>query len=90
MDSEIVYLEINDWYSSQEEENFLNHLSNFDLETEKVCISCEVWDQSMNYWVTCGKTWLEENFPELITETIEKEPEHLDWKPENYGYHFIT
>ena len=86
-EAEVVYLVMNDWTPSQAEENFLKSLNDL---TGKVCISCEVWDQSMNYWITCEKSWLEKNFPRLLNDIVEKEPEHLDWKPENYGYHFIT
>lgn len=91
MDSEIVYLEINDWTPTRLQKKFIDDLlARMNPKIEKICIHCEVWDQSMNYWITCERDWLERNYPELLDETVEKETEHLDWKPENYGYHLIA
>lgn len=92
MESKIVYLEINDWFPTESERKLKDDLlsTNINLKTEEICVSWEVWDQSVNYWITCKRDWLEKNYPELLSKAKEKEPEHLEWKPENYGYHSIT
>lgn len=88
MDLEIVYLEFNDWFSPEDSKMFIDTLSF--LEESPVCINAEVWDQSINYWVTGEKSWLDKNCPEILKYSEGKQEEHLDWKPENYGYHLIT
>lgn len=93
MDSEIVYLELNNWIPSDNEMGmieFLDRIDDNEVREAEVCVAYTVWDLSLNYWVTCKRSWLEKNFPELINNTIGRQEEHLDWKPENYGYHFFT
>lgn len=84
MDSEIVYLRLN---SLTEDGLFLvNLLGTIDPIQEEICIYAEVMDQSLDFWITCKKSWIDKNCPKIL-ESV-KEPEHYDWRPENYGYHF--
>lgn len=75
----------------EREERFLKYLeSKSDFIKDRVCVSFEIWDQSVQYWVTCEKSWLKKNYPELLEDIGPKEPEHLDWEIKYYGYNFTS
>lgn len=69
------------------------------IKSNDLCINCDIYDQSVQYWVTTTKEWLEENFPELV-EYASEEPQDYMYKgdkkyflkyiEENIGQHWAT
>lgn len=95
MDSEIVYLVINDWLPREWEKRFLNDLklkeeSKKKLIQDKVCMVVDLVEYSVDYYITCQRSWLENNYPELSESITSKLDGHLNWAPENYGYKIIA
>lgn len=76
------------------EQECLNWIKSNDL-----CINCDIYDQSVQYWVTTTKEWIKENFPELL-EYASEEPQDdiyegdkkyfLKYIEENIGQHWAT
>lgn len=75
----------------------LEEVDKWERENE-LCIHFTTYDMSVNYWVSCKKSWLEQNFPELLPDASE-EPEDFMWKGDkkffpkycldNFGEYFI-
>ena len=56
-----------------------------------VCIAKRYENLVSYLYVTAPKSLISEKFPELLEYVKPKPffPEHLDWKPENYGTHML-
>lgn len=69
------------------------------IKKNRLCINVDVYDQSLQYWVTTTKEWVEENFPELLP-YVSEEPKddmfkgdkkyYLKYTEENIGVFNIT
>lgn len=69
------------------------------IKENKLCINQDVYDQSLQYWITTTKEWLEENFPELLLFANEEPKDDcfkgdrkwfLRYCDENVGLFFIN
>lgn len=89
-------------YANEEGFNAVNKTIDDELkwiEANSLCINCDSYDQSVQYWVTTTREWLEENFPELV-EYASEEPQDYMYKgdkkyflkyiKENIGQHWAT
>lgn len=80
MNNEIVYFELNDWFSGRDypdEEPFITWLGNdlhlyFEdanwVRENKLCIVRSTIDMSINFCITTTKEWIKNNCPRLLTE----------------------
>ena len=80
MNTEIIYFELNNWFSGRDypnEEPFLNWMQN-DLSIifrnekwvidNQLCVVASFVDMSQNFCITAKKEWVEKNCPKLLTE----------------------
>lgn len=102
MDKEIVYFELNNWFSGMDypdAEPFITWMSN-DLKQyfrneewvkeNKLCVVHSIVDMSMNYCITATKEWVEENCPELLTKYTQfiREPDEWGDVEGQFGSYF--
>lgn len=69
------------------------------IENDCLCINCDIYDMSIQYWITTTKEWLEQNFPELLSFVSEEPKDYLfkgdkkyflKYSEENIGVHWWT
>ena len=111
MENDIVYFQCNDWEPTPvESERFINEiLENKEFKTpneyfnkmkeNRLCVNVDAYDMSGNYWITCSKSWIHENYPEL-DKIVSDEPYDLIYEGDrkyflkyiemNFGYFMIN
>lgn len=62
------------------------------VKTNKLCINTDIWNMSIQYWITTTKEWLELNFPELLPYCSETPDDdyYLEYTEDNYGEFYIN
>lgn len=69
------------------------------IKENDLCINTEIYDMSIQYWVTTTKEWLEDNFPELLPYASEEPKDYmfegdkkyfLKYEEENVGEWMIS
>ena len=78
--NDIVYFELNNWFSGRDYppfEPFISWLGDDFKQTlcneewvkeNKLVVVCGPLDMSMNYCITAPRKWIEENYPDLLTD----------------------
>ena len=68
------------------------------MKNNELCVNCDVYDMSCQYWVSCKESWLEMFFPELLPYTNEVPIDDswigdakffLKYEEKNFGWHYI-
>lgn len=62
------------------------------IKENDLCINSDIYDMSIEYWVTTTKEWLAENFPELLQFAMEEPDDEwfLKYEESNVGEFFIN
>lgn len=91
-----LYFYIEDGYAEvlpPEAANFYRwyHKNLLELSENKICLNKRYEDMTDYLYFTVPESFIRSNFPELLGIAKSKPfyPEHLDWKPENYGAHLL-
>jgi len=87
-----VYFYVEEEYAESlppEAIRFCNWVDNYSQEIveNRVCLAKRYEGLTSYFYVTAPESFISEKFPELLEFVKPKPffPEHLDWKPENYG-----
>ena len=103
----IIYIELNNWTPGVDfpnEEPFISWFTNSDefvnndwYTENKLCANAEVWDMSINLWISAPEKWVKSNWPTLledknkkfITEQEQKTNKFPDYEEKNYGLNWL-
>lgn len=100
---EIVYFELNNWFSGRDYPNaepFISWMGN-DLNLaflneewvikNKLCVVASIVDMSNNFCITATKEWVNKNCPELLTKYSEfiREPDEYGEASGRFGSYFM-
>lgn len=55
------------------------------IKENDLCVNMDIYDMSVNLWVTTTREWLEENFPELV-EFASETPTDFMWEGDKKYY----
>jgi hypothetical protein len=96
----IIYIELNNWIEGENfpnEEPFISWFTDYTFLSDdwykknKLCANAEIWDMSVNLWISAPEDWVKSNWPSILEGdnrrfiTEEKTDDFPDYKPENYG-----